>query len=79
MTGRKVIINQRPLHLGLRSRYRNANAREHVVHQHIIDMVLADQVPDEHAGHLFSLLDTLRQALPADLFGLLLHVAHELF
>ena len=79
MTGGKVFVCQWPLYLGLGPRYGNTDAGEHVVHQHIVDMALADQVPDEHAWGLVCLLDTLRQTLPADLFRLLLHIANELF
>lgn len=74
-----VFINQWPFHLGLRSRDRNTNASEHVVHQDIVDMALADQIPDEHAWRLFDLLDTLRQSLSANLFRLLLHIANKFF
>ena len=70
-----VFVSQRPFYLGLCSRDRDANTGEHIVHQDIVDMALADQIPDEHAWHLFDLLDALRQTLPANLFGLLLHVA----
>jgi hypothetical protein len=79
MTRSEVAISQWPFHLGLCSRYRDANAREHVVHQHIIDMALADEVPDKYPRRLIGVFDTFRQALPADLFSLLLHIAHELF
>lgn len=58
VTGGKVIVSQGPFYLGLRSRYGDANAREHVVHQDIAEMALADKVPDEHAWHIVSLLDT---------------------
>lgn len=79
MTGGKIFVCQWPFYLGLRPRYRDTNAREHVVHQHVVDMALADQVAHEHAWRLIGLLDALRQTLPADLFRLLLHIAHELF
>ena len=42
MAGGKVVISQRPLDLGLGPRYSNADASKHVVHQHIVDMTLAD-------------------------------------
>ena len=37
------------------------------------------QASDEHAWHLLSLPDAVRQRLPLDLFGLLLNVADKLF
>ena len=46
VAGGKVVISQRPLDLGLGPRYSNADAGKHVVHQHIVDMTLADQVSD---------------------------------
>ena len=44
-----VFVSQWPFYLGLRSRDRNTNTGEHVVHQDVVDMALADQIPDEHA------------------------------
>ena len=44
MAGGKVVISQWPFDFGLGPRYSNADACKHVVHQHIVDMTLADQV-----------------------------------
>ncbi len=79
MARRIVFVSQWPLDFCLRSRDRNTNTGEHVVHQDIVDMALADQIADEHLRRLFGLFDTLRQTLSANLFGLLLHIANELF
>jgi hypothetical protein len=78
MASGEVIIGQRPFDLGLGSRYSNADACEHVVHQNIVYVTLANQVSDEHAWHLLGLLDTLGQTLAPDLFGLLLNVNDKL-
>ena len=74
-----VLVSQWPFDLCLCSRDRSTNTSEHVVHQDVVDMALADQIPDEHLRRLFGLLDPLRQTLSANLFGLLLHVANKLF
>ena len=46
VAGGKVVISQWPFDLSLGPRYSNADACKHVVHQHIVDMTLADQVSD---------------------------------
>jgi len=74
-----VFVNQWAFYLCLRSRDRNTNTGEHIVHQDIIDMAFADQIPNENPRGLFGMFDTLRQTLSANLFGLLLHIADELF
>ena len=79
MASGKVLVSQWPFDLGLCSRYSNADACKHVVHQNIVYVTLANQVSDEHAWHLLGLFDALRQTLASDLFGLLLDVADKLF
>ena len=78
MASGEVVISQRPFDLGLGSRDSNANTCEHVVHQNIVYVALANQVSDEYAWNLLGLLDTLGQTLTPDLFGLLLNVTDQL-
>ncbi len=60
MAGSIVFVSQWPFHLCLRSRDRNTNTGKHVVHQHIVDMSFADQIPDSDLRRLFGLFDALR-------------------
>ena len=46
VAGGEVVVSQSPFDLGLGSRYGDADACKHVVHQNIIDVTLANQVSD---------------------------------
>ena len=63
MASGKEVVSQRQVDLGLGSKYRNVDACKQFVHQNIVYVTLPIQVSEEHALHLLSLLDALRQTL----------------